>query len=198
MKSTRLEAFSDGVIAIIITIMVLDLKVPADAAPSALRPLLPVFLAYALSFLLVAIYWVNHHHLVHLVKYVDGPMLWLNANLLFWMSLIPFTTAYLGLHHATRASTAMYAAVQLACCLSFYVLRAAIFRPHRNDPRMEELCRSFARKNRLAAAIYVAAMGAAFLNAAVSLALILLPAAMYFLPDGRIEARETGPHRPAE
>src|SRR5947209_8251694 len=104
MKSTRLEAFSDGVIAIIITIMVLELKVPSDPAPQALLGMLPVFLSYALSFVLVAIYWVNHHHLLHVAKHVDAPILWLNANLLFWMSLIPFATAYVGHHHATRFS----------------------------------------------------------------------------------------------
>src|SRR5258706_2478973 len=115
MKTTRLEAFSDGVIAIIITIMVLDLRVPGDPAPRALLAVLRVFLSYALSFVLVAIYWLNHHHLLRLAKRVDGPILWLNANLLFWMSLIPFMTGYVGHNRATPFSVCCYGAVQLAC-----------------------------------------------------------------------------------
>src|SRR4051812_6380831 len=134
MKSTRLEAFSDGVIAIIVTIMVLELKVPSDPSPRALLGMLPVFLSYALSFVLVAIYWVNHHHLLHVTRHVDGSILWLNAHLLFWMSLLPFATAYVGHHHATPFTVACYGAVQLACCFAFYALRACIFHPHAGNP----------------------------------------------------------------
>ena len=128
MKTNRIEAFSDGVMAIIITIMVLELKAPHDPTPASLGRMWPVFFAYVLSFLIIAIYWVNHHHLIHMVTRVDASILWANINLLFWISLIPWVTVYLGDNHALPFPVALYAAVSLAGGVSFFLLRALIAR----------------------------------------------------------------------
>lgn len=189
VKANRLEAFSDGVIAIIITIMVLDLKVPATATAMALWKVWPVFLGYALSFVIVAIYWVNHHHLIHLAGQVDAPMLWANMNLLFWMSLIPFVTAFLGNSHGAPLAVGLYDLVAMACAISFLGLRHAIARHHRRDPDLANLHRRLARKNHVAILIYVAAVAAAFVSVPLSLALVILPAAMYFVPERSVERR---------
>jgi uncharacterized membrane protein len=191
MKSTRLEAFSDGVIAIIITIMVLDLKVPTDPSPKSLARLLPVFGSYALSFVLVAIYWGNHHHLLHLAKKVDGRIIWTNANLLFWMSLMPFATAYLGQNRAAPLSVAFYAVVQMVCSIAFLILQLSITRQHDGDPALVALRAQMARKNGIATLICLATIPAAFISVPVAMVLIVMPAVMYFLPDRRVEARET-------
>src|SRR5262245_49332733 len=123
MKATRLEAFSDGVIAIIITIMVLELKVPHDHSLAGLLAVWPVFSSYVLSFVVVAIYWVNHHHLIHLVKRVNAAVMWSNMNLLLWLSLMPFVTAFLGESHGTPLAVALYGALSALCGISYYVLR---------------------------------------------------------------------------
>jgi uncharacterized membrane protein len=185
MGTNRLEAFSDGVIAIIITIMVLEMKVPHDASVDALLKLWPVFVSYALSFIIVAIYWVNHHHLLHLLKRVNAKVLWLNNLLLFCMSLMPFVTGYMGENHFTPLSVSIYGAVAFASALAFLFLRHAIeqshghiaqeFREHRN------------RKNMLSLTIYLAAIIAAWFSVPFALALLVLPAIMYFLPDKRAE-----------
>ncbi|MEY2878679.1 MAG: hypothetical protein RLZZ15_1059 [Verrucomicrobiota bacterium] len=187
MKSTRLEAFSDGVIAIIITIMVLELKVPRAASLAALRDMWPLFFSYALSFLTVAIYWVNHHHLIHLVKRVNPGVMWANMNLLFWLSLVPFTTAYLGEHHASRLAVAAYGAVATACAISYYVLRHAIACQTHTEEHVSELHRRMLRKNRLAIAIYTGAVAVAYVSPLLALALIMAPAVMYFVPDRQVE-----------
>src|SRR5438105_5487134 len=129
MKTNRLEAFSDGVIAILITIMVLELKAPHDPTPASLAKMWPVFFAYVLSFIIIAIYWVNHHHLIHLVTRVDSVILWANINLLFWISLIPWVTVYLGDNHALPFPVAIYAAVSAAGAISFSILLVFISRP---------------------------------------------------------------------
>src|SRR5580698_4455350 len=126
MQKNRLEAFSDGVLAIIITIMVLDLRVPHDVEIVALKPILPVFLSYVLSFVIVGIYWNNHHHLFHSTKHVTGSILWANMNLLFWLSLFPFTTAWMGENHLASTPTAVYGLVLLMASVAFYVLQRAI------------------------------------------------------------------------
>ena len=190
MKSTRLEAFSDGVIAIIITIMVLELKVPNDVTARSLLKLWPVFSSYALSFVLVAIYWGNHHHLLHLVKKVDGPIIWLNANLLFWLSLIPFATAYIGQNYAAPITVAFYAGVQLAGSVSFLALQLGITRHHDGDPTLIALRAQLTRKNNIATVFCAGAIVMAFVYVPLSLALVMLPALMYFLPERRVEARE--------
>ena len=187
MKATRLEAFSDGVIAIIITIMVLELKVPAEHTLAGLLAMWPLFLSYALSFLLVAIYWNNHHHLVHLARRVDPAVMWANMNLLFWLSLVPFTTAYLGENHATPLAVALYGADAMLCAVAYYILRHAIACHSHDDPRVTHLHRCMLQKNRIAIGIYLLAVPAAGLSTWLALALILTPAVMYFIPDREVE-----------
>ena len=191
MKANRLEAFSDGVIAIIITIMVLDLHVPLQWTEPEILKMVPTLLSYGLSFLIVAIYWVNHHHLIHLVHKVDALTLWANMHLLFWMSLMPWVTACLAKYHHTPAVVALYGGVALACSLSFHLLRRSIAQHHREDERLTALHGKLARKNYLALAIYVAALPLAWVSVALSLGFIMLPALMYFLPDREVERLRT-------
>ena len=195
MKATRLEAFSDGVLAIIITIMVLELKVPPGVSIAALLEVLPVFLFYVFSFVFVAIYWVNHHHLLHLARHVDGPVLWFNMLLLFWLSLIPFATGYLGESFgllksaplASRHAVALYAIVSLAAGIAFYFLRRTIARQSHDDPKVRSLHARMLRKNQVALAVYASAVVMAYVNVWVAMGLIVLPAAMYFMPDKQAE-----------
>jgi uncharacterized membrane protein len=182
MKTNRIEAFSDGVMAILITIMVLELKAPHDPTPASLAKMWPTFFAYVLSFVLIAIYWVNHHHLIHLVTCVDSAILWANMNLLFWISLIPWVTVYLGDNHALAFPLALYAAVSIAGGISFYLLRVSIAR-HHHDPEFNRLNKNMARKNIIAISIYVATIPIAFVYTPLALIMIALPAAMYFLPE---------------
>jgi uncharacterized membrane protein len=189
MKTNRIEAFSDGVIAILITIMVLELKAPHDPTPTSLVNMWPTFFAYVLSFIIIAIYWINHHHLIHLVTRVDSVILWANINLLFWISLIPWVTVYLGDNHALPFPVALYAAVSTAGAASFYLLRASIARHHR-EPEFKRLNKKMARKNLIAILIYIAAIAAAFLYTPLALVMIALPAAMYFLPQRGLEKFE--------
>jgi uncharacterized membrane protein len=190
MKSNRIEAFSDGVMAILITIMVLELKAPHDPTPASLARMWPTFFAYVLSFVIIAIYWVNHHHLIHLVSRVDAMILWANMNLLFWISLIPWVTVYLGDNHALPFPVALYAAVSTAGALSFFLLRASIAR-HHHELDFKRLNRKMARKNLIAIVIYVAAIAVAFVYTPLAIILIATPAAMYFLPERGI--RKFGP-----
>jgi uncharacterized membrane protein len=186
MGTNRIEAFSDGVMAIIMTVMVLELKAPHDPTPASLAQMWPTFFAYVLSFVIIAIYWVNHHHLIHLVNRVDSPMLWANVNLLFWISLIPWVTVYLGDNHALPFPVALYAAVSTAGALSFFVLRASIAR-HHHEPEFKKLNRKMARKNLIAVGIYLGAIAIAFISTALALVMIALPAVMYFLPQRPVE-----------
>ena len=187
MKTTRLEAFSDGVIAIIITIMVLELKAPHDPTLAGLAQVLPTLLSYVLSFTLVAIYWLNHHHLIHLAQKVDAKILWANMNLLFWMSLIPWVTAYLGENHAAPLATGMYGAVATACSISFYLLRRTIACHHRADAKLCTVHQRMGRKNLIAVGLYVVAVPLSWLFVPLALLLIATPAVMYFLPDRQVE-----------
>ena len=191
MKTNRIEAFSDGVIAILITIMVLELKAPQDPTPASLAKMWPVFFAYVLSFIIIAIYWINHHHLIHLVTRVDSVILWANINLLFWISLIPWVTVYLGDNHALPFPVALYAAVSTAGALSFFCLRAAIAR-HHHEPEFKKLNKKMARKNLIAILIYIVAMPVAFVYPLLALIMIALPACMYFLPERSLEKFERG------
>ena len=183
MKTNRIEAFSDGVMAILITIMVLELKAPHDPTPASLARMWPTFFAYVLSFIIIAIYWVNHHYLIHLVSRVDAVVLWANMNLLFWISLIPWVTVYLGDNHALPFPVALYAAVSIAGALSFYLLRASIARHHYHELEFKRLNRRMARKNLIAIVIYIVAIAMAFIYTPLALVMIALPAAMYFLPE---------------
>ena len=182
MKTNRIEAFSDGVIAILITIMVLELKAPHDPTPASLARMWPTFFAYVLSFIIIAIYWVNHHHLMHLVSRVDSVILWANINLLFWLSLIPWVTVYLGDNHALPFPVALYAAVSTAGAVSFFMLRGSIAR-HHHELEFKRFNKRMARKNLIAIVLYVAACAVAFIYTPLALILIALPAAMYFLPE---------------
>ena len=187
MKTTRLEAFSDGVIAIIITIMVLELKVPGEHTLAGLLAIWPVFFSYGLSFLIVAIYWINHHHLIHLAKRADAGVLWANLNLLFWLSVVPFSTAYLGTKQITALAVALYGVNASLCAISFYLLRHAIVCHTRDDLRLAQLHACMQRKNRIGILLYLLAVGAAWLSPWLALALIMAPAAMYFIPDREVE-----------
>jgi uncharacterized membrane protein len=157
MTKGRLEAFSDGVIAIIITIMVLEMKVPHGDGLGALRPLLPVFLSYVLSFLYVGIYWNNHHHLLHASTVVTGAMLWANLHLLFWLSLFPFTTGWMGENHFTVVPTALYGVVLLMAAIAYYLLQQAIIRAQgKNSILREAIGRDW--KGKLSPVLYIVAI----------------------------------------
>jgi len=189
MGPARLEAFSDGVIAIIITIMVLELKVPASHEPAALVAVWPTFLSYLLSFLMVAIYWVNHHALFHFCRTVDNAVLWTNIVFMFCLSLIPFATAYMGDNRFTPFATALYAATLLLAGLSFVPMRWAVARHLKDDADYHVVARRSAIKNWLSLALYAASVPLAFVHPAITLALAFLVAAIYFLPDAWISRR---------
>src|SRR5438105_1859480 len=163
MEKGRLEAFSDGVIAIIITIMVLELKVPHDAEPHGLLALLPVFLSYVLSFVVVAIIWVNHHHLLHTLDGVDGRILWLNNHLLFWLSLVPFSTAYMGENHLAPLAVALYGVNMFFCGAAFDLLRRAIAHGER-DALMREVHQRSNQRNAATASLYLLSVPLAWVS----------------------------------
>src|SRR6476619_4268597 len=175
MKTNRIEAFSDGVMSILITIMVLELKAPHDPTPASLARMWPTFFAYVLSFIIIAIYWVNHHYLIHLISRVDAIILWANMNQLFWISLIPWVTVYLGDNHALPFPVALYAAVSTAGGVSFFLLRALIAR-HHHDLVFARVNTRMARKNLIAILIYTAAIVVAFIYTPLALILIATPA----------------------
>jgi len=188
MTKTRLEAFSDAVIAIIITIMVLELKVPhGDTSFNALLKLWPVFVSYAASFLMLGIYWGNHHHLVHTIKEVRGGVLWANLHLLFWLSLIPFVTAWMGENHFAKNTVAVYALVADICGIAYYILLMIIKDYNRDNTALLDLLRKQSRKGMLSCIIYTAAIGIAFINALAGGILIVLVAVMWLIPDRNIE-----------
>ncbi len=186
MQKNRLEAFSDGVIAVIITIMVLEMHVPQGTSFAALKPLLPVFLSYVLSFIFVGIYWNNHHHLLHTVSRVNGPIMWANLHLLFWQSLIPFTTGWMGQNHFEKLPTALYGFVLFMAGLAFLMLQIAIVSYQGRDSLLAgAIGRN--RKGKASLLLYAAAIGLAFVQPWVAEAIYLLVAAMWFIPDRRIE-----------
>jgi uncharacterized membrane protein len=186
MENTRLEAFSDGVLAIIITIMVLELKVPHGADLAALQPVLPVFCSYVLSFIYVGIYWNNHHHLFHSSKHVSGGILWANLHLLFWLSLFPFSTAWIGENHAAPLPMAMYGFVLLMAALAYYVLQSAIIaREGRHSVLAQAVGRDW--KGKLSPLIYLSAMPLAFVSPWISAGLYAFAACIWLIPDRRIE-----------
>jgi uncharacterized membrane protein len=186
VSTNRLEAFSDGVLAIIITIMVLELKVPHGVDVAALRPLLPVFLSYVLSFLYVGIYWNNHHHLLHAAKHVSGGILWANLHLLFWLSLFPFTTAWMGENHVAPVPAAVYGFVLLMAAVAYYVLQWAIILKQGRDSLLRSaLGRD--RKGKFSMVLYLAALPLAFLRPWMAMAVYVVVALMWLVPDRRIE-----------
>jgi len=186
MGKGRLEAFSDGVLAIIITIMVLELKVPRGGSLSDLLPLLPVFLSYILSFVYVGIYWNNHHHMLHASTTVTGAMLWANLHLLFWLSLFPFATGWMGENHFAPVPTALYGAVLLMAAIAYYVLERAIIRAHGPDSILKKAVgRDF--KGKLSPVLYVVAIIATLVSPYISGALYVAAALIWLIPDRRIE-----------
>jgi len=192
MPTNRIEAFSDGVIAVIITIMVLELKVPRDTTLTSLLSILPQFLAYLLSFVVVAIMWVNHHHLLHAARRADARLLWTNNNLLFWMSMVPFVTAYMGNNYRDARAVALYGAVLFCCGMAFSFLRAAIASHHRDNAEMVDYHRRTQSKNIFSIALYAASVPLAFWNVWISFCIFGFVALSYFLPERKLA--EPGSH----
>jgi uncharacterized membrane protein len=186
MSKGRLEAFSDGVLAIIITIMVLNLKPPAEADVSALAPLLPAFLSYALSFVFVGIYWNNHHHLLQAARHVNGPILWANLHLLFWLSLTPFVTSWMGETSFASWPVAAYGCVLLLSGFAYFILAHALIAHHGQDSALARALGSDF-KGKLSLLIYAAALPVAFVEPWAACGLYVLVAAIWLVPDRRIE-----------
>jgi uncharacterized membrane protein len=188
MKKNRLEAFSDGVIAILITIMVLELRIPHGSDWEALRPLLPVFLTYVLSFLFLGIYWNNHHHLLYATERINGQILWANLHLLFWLSLIPFVTGWMGENHFAPLPTAVYGGILLLAAVAYTVLQNLIVaQPGANA----QLARAVGRdvKGKLSLVSWAVAIPLAFVNQWISAGLYVLVALLWLIPDRRIESK---------
>lgn len=186
MTKGRLEAFSDGVIAIIITIMVLELKIPHGADLSALFPLAPVFLSYALSFVFLGIYWNNHHHLFQAVKHVNGRVLWVNLHLLFWLSLTPFVTGWMGENKFASGPVALYGLVLLFSAIAYFILTRALLAIHSKDSILTTaLGNDF--KGKISVIIYAVAIGLSFVSSWFAGALYVSVAIMWLIPDRRIE-----------
>jgi uncharacterized membrane protein len=186
MDKDRLLAFSDGVVAIIITIMVLELKVPHGAGWEDLAVVLPVFLSYVLSFVYVAIYWNNHHHLLYTVSGVDGLILWANTHLLFWLSLVPFSTAWMGENHFAKLPTAVYGVSMLMPGIAYYLLKNAILR---REGRNSTLAKALGRdiKGKISPGLYAAAIGLSFVDPLIAGIIYVSVAVMWLIPDRRIE-----------
>jgi uncharacterized membrane protein len=196
MSKGRLEAFSDGVIAIIITIMVLELKVPHGADVAALRPLIPVFVSYVLSYVMIGIYWNNHHHLFHAVERVNGRILWRNLHLLFWLSLIPFTTGWMGDNHFASTPSALYGAVLLMAAIAYWLLQGRIIA---SQGPGSLLARAIGNdwKGKLSPVLYLAAIPLAYVSHWIAQAIYVLVAVIWLVPDRRIENALRGRNEPA-
>jgi uncharacterized membrane protein len=186
MPKGRLEAFSDGVIAIIITIMVLEMKVPHGDRPQDLAPLLPVFLSYLLSFFYVGIYWNNHHHMLHACSTVTGAMLWANLHLLFWLSLFPFATGWMGENHFTAAPTVLYGLVLLMAGIAYYLLQQTIIRAQGEDSLLKKAIGSD-WKGKLSPVLYLVAIFATLRSPWIAQAVYVVAALIWLIPDKRIE-----------
>jgi len=186
MGKGRLEAFSDGVIAVIITIMVLEMKVPHGGSVQALAPLIPVFLSYVLSFIYVGIYWNNHHHMLHACSRVTGAMLWANLHLLFWLSLIPFTTGWMGENHFAPAPSALYGFVLLMAAIAYWILQQLIIASHGPESLLKKAVGGD-WKGKVSPILYVVAIPMAFVSRWVSLGIYIVVALIWLVPDKRIE-----------
>ena len=191
MTTGRMEAFSDGVIAIIITIMVLEMKVPHGGRLQDLVPLAPVFLSYVLSFFYVGIYWNNHHHMLHAVTTVNGAMLWANLHLLFWLSLFPFTTGWMGENRFTALPTALYGAVLLMAAIAYLVLQQTIIRAQGKDSILKSAIGGD-WKGKLSPVLYILAMVATLRSTWIAQAILVIAALIWLIPDPRIEKRLAG------
>jgi uncharacterized membrane protein len=190
LTTERLNAFSDGVIAILITIMVLELRVPHTTELAALRELLPVFLTYVLSFILVGIYWNNHHHMLNLTDRVTGGILWANLHLLFWLSLMPFVTGWMGENHFAPLPTALYGVVLMFAGVAYFILEQVIIRSQGPDSRLKAAVGNDF-KGKISVVLYLAAIPLAFVNQILSDAIYVSVALVWLIPDRRIEGRFT-------
>jgi len=186
MSKTRLEAFSDGVIAILITIMVLELRAPHAPDPAVLRPLIPVFLSYVLSFVFLGIYWNNHHHLLQAVRHVNGAVLWANLHLLFWLSLVPFVTSWMGESHFAPWPVAAYGAVLMFAGVAYFILSRLLISSHGKESALAMAVGSDF-KGKVSVVIYAIAIAGAFVERRFSCLLYVLVAVMWLVPDRRIE-----------
>jgi uncharacterized membrane protein len=188
MNKTRLEAFSDGVIAILITIMILELKIPEGEDLQALRPLVPIFLTYVLSFVFLGIYWTNHHHMLHATEQVNGAALWANLHLLFWLSLVPFVTGWMGENRFAAVPTAVYGVVLLCAAIAYTILQNAIIRLEGPGSRLAVAVKHDV-KGKLSLAMYVGAIPLAFVHQWIAEALYVAVACIWLVPDRRIEGK---------
>ncbi len=186
MSKGRLEAFSDGVIAILITVMVLELKVPHGPTLAAFRPAVPSLLIYVLSFVFLGIYWNNHHHMLHLATRINGGILWANLHLLFWLSLVPFVTAYMGENHFAPVPTAAYGVVLLLAAIAYFILQSRIIRDQGEGSRLAAAVKGDL-KGKISPVLYAAAIPLAFVHQWISEALYVLVALIWLVPDRRIE-----------
>lgn len=187
MTKSRLEAFSDGVIAIIITIMVLELKTPHGTTWQAFEPLFPVLLSYVFSFIFIGIYWVNHHHLLHTITHVNSKIIWCNLHLLFWLSLIPFATAYMGENHFHYITVALYAALAAVCGLAYYLLLKVISEGHKSGSELLIPLKKQEKKGKLSLILYLFAIPMAFVHAYLATAIIACVTLIWWIPDKNIE-----------
>ena len=188
MTKTRLEAFSDGVIAIIITIMVLELKIPHGTNwEKDLEPLVPAFISYFASFLMLGIYWGNHHHLIHTIKDVNSGIMWANLHLLFWLSLMPFATGWMGENHFDKLTVAVYALLSDFCGLAYYILMVVIKISNQHNPVLMNVMQKQTRKGMLSFIPYTLAIPAAYINVGISGLLIVIVAVVWLIPDRNIE-----------
>jgi uncharacterized membrane protein len=186
MNKGRLEAFSDGVLAVIITVMVLEMKSPQGTSLASLRPVIPVFLSYVLSFVYVGIYWNNHHHLLHATEHVNGATLWANLHLLFWLSLIPFTTGWMGENHLEPWPAAVYGIVLMLAGVAYYILTRSLIRLHGHDSTLAKSIGTD-RKGKISIAIYAAGILLAFVQPWLANGCYVIVAIMWLIPDRRIE-----------
>lgn len=187
MGKGRLEAFSDGVIAIIITIMVLELKVPEGADLHALKTLAPALSSYILSFVFIGIYWNNHHHLLQVVKKISAGIMWANLNLLFWLSLVPIATGWMGDNHFQKFPVAVYAMLLALCGIAYTILQVTIERCHKNDTRLYEIMQRQRGKGIGSLFLYTAAIPLAFISPVISCIIFLIVAILWLVPDKKIE-----------
>ena len=187
MGKTRLEAFSDGVLAIIITIMVLELKVPHSAEWKDLAELCPVFFSYIISFIYVGIYWGNHHHLLHTIKHVSSGIIWANLNLLFWLSLIPFATSWMGENNFSQNPVIVYAILLLLCGISYTILQFTIMKNHHFDDKMLAALRKVSQKGIVSVIAYSTSIAVAFFNPSISFFFFIVVAILWLIPDKNIE-----------
>ncbi len=186
MGKGRLEAFSDGVLAIVITIMVLEMKVPHGDSLDALKPLLPIWISYILSFVNVGIYWHNHHHMLHAAKHVNGKILWANTHLLFWLSMFPFVTGWMGENHFSQWPVILYGAVSFMAGLAYYLLALALCSVHGKESAVVQTVLAD-KKGVTSILIYLAGIGLSFINPWLGFATYIIVAIMWFIPDKRIE-----------